>query len=62
MTLRRQNTYHLARNVSFTDDGHAVKVAYFDLLGVAGLARQSYLCTSDMCLEATFAGEKRSNA
>jgi hypothetical protein len=30
MTLRRQSIYHPAQNVSFTDDGPAVKVAFVD--------------------------------
>jgi len=63
MVLRRQSIYHLTQDVTFTDDGHAVKVAYSGLLGVAGLARPGYLGTSDMCMDAALAWEKeRSHA
>jgi hypothetical protein len=58
MALRRQSICHLTRNVSFTGDGHAVKVAYSDLHGVAGLSRQGYLGTSDMCVDVPLAGVK----
>lgn len=30
MTLRRQSIYHPTQNVSFADDGPAVKVAFVD--------------------------------
>ena len=58
MTLRRQSICHATQNVSFTDDGHAVKVAYSDRLGVAGLSPLGYLGTSDMFVDAPLAWVK----
>jgi hypothetical protein len=58
MTLRRQSIYHPSQNVSFTDDGPAVKVGYSDPLGLAGLARQGYLGSSDMFVDAALAWVK----
>jgi hypothetical protein len=58
MTLRRQSICHAIQNVSFTDDGHAVKVAYSDRLGVAGLSLPGYLGTSEMVADAPLAWVK----
>jgi len=55
MILRRQSVCHAIQNASFTDDGHAVKVAYSDRLGVAGLSLLGYLGTSDMVVDAPLA-------
>ena len=41
MVLRRQSICHPTENVSFTDDGHAVAVAYSDLRGGTGSARRA---------------------
>jgi hypothetical protein len=58
MALRRHSIYHPTQNGSFADDGPAVKVAYSGLLGLAGLARQGCLGTSDMFGDAALAWEK----
>ena len=58
MILRRQSICHTTRNVSFTDDGHGVKVAYSDRLGVAALSPLGYLGTSDMFVDAALARVK----
>jgi hypothetical protein len=58
MILRRQSICPATQNVSFTDDGHGVKVAYSDRLGVAGPSPLGYLGTSGMFVDAALAWVK----
>lgn len=58
MALRRQFICHLTENVSFIDDGHAVKVAHSDLRGGTGSARRASSAPSDRLVNAALAWVK----
>jgi len=65
MVLRRQSICHPTENVSFTDDGHAVAVAYSDLRGRVfrpsrwhRIGPPGFLGTSDLFVDAAVAWVK----